>query len=63
MNRIDLDFRHQLADARITHGPAGPSLSLTHGQDTVVVGLSEAGLSALWLATTLALSGPEVEVC
>ena len=57
--RIELDFRHQLAERRITHEPDGPRLSLTHGQETVIVGLSDASLSALWLATTLALAGPE----
>jgi hypothetical protein len=56
--RIELDFRHQLAELRITQGPEGPSLSLTHGDSIVVVNLSHASLSALWLATIKALTAP-----
>ena len=57
--RIECDFRHMLAEPRITPGPDGHQLALTHGPDTVIIGLSDASLSALWMATTLALSGPE----
>ena len=59
MNRIECDFRHQLAEPRITQEPDGPKLTVTHGQDTVILGLTEASLSALGLTTTLALAGPQ----
>ena len=48
--RIECDFRHGLAEPTITRGPDGPVLSLTHGQATVIVALSEDSLSALCLA-------------
>ena len=57
--RIELDFRHALAEPQITHEAGGPRLSLTHGEESVIVLLSESNLSALWLATTLALAGPD----
>ena len=55
----ECDFRHQLAEPRITRDRDGYRLTFTHGQDTVAIGLSDASLSALWMATTLALSGPD----
>lgn len=48
--RIECDFRHGLAEPAITRGPDGPVLSLTHGQASVIIALSEHSLSALCLA-------------
>ena len=55
--RIDLDFHHGLAEPRVQREPDGRlCLSLTRGQEMVVVHLSLASLEALWLNLTLALS-------
>ena len=48
--RIECDFRPGLAKPTITRGPDGPVLSLTHGQASVIIALSEHSLSALCLA-------------
>ena len=57
--RIDLDFRHGLADPTVTRGPGGPTLSLVHGQTSVVVALSDPSLRALCLAVLVAVQGDE----
>jgi len=57
--RIDLDFRHGLADATVTRGPGGPTLSLVHGQTSVAVALSDPSLRALCLAVLVAVQGDE----
>jgi hypothetical protein len=49
--RIELDFRHGLAEPGITRDEAGePVLSFAHGQDCVRIALSEHSLRALGLA-------------
>jgi len=49
--RIDLDFRHGLAEPTITRDDAGePVLTFAHGQDRVRIALSEHSLRALGLA-------------
>ena len=55
--RLECDFRHGLAEPAITRGPDGPVLSLTHGQASLIVALSEASLSALCLALTASIGG------
>ena len=57
--RIELDFRHGLTEPAVTHGPDGPRLSLTHGQEELVLLLPGAALSGLWLAITHGLTGPD----
>ncbi len=57
--RIELDFRHGLTEPRVEHGPEGPRLSLTRGQEQVVVLLPQHALSALWVAITAGLHGPD----
>lgn len=59
ITRIDLDFRHGLTEPRVEHGPAGPRLQLTRGQEEVVVLLPPHALGALWLAVTKGLEGPD----
>ena len=54
--RMDLDFRHGLTEPRITRGADGPTLSLTRGQEMVVVHLSLPSLEALALAVLLAMA-------
>ncbi len=55
--RIDLDFCHGLAESSLDQSPDGAfQLSLTRGQERVIVHLSLPSLEALWLALTLALS-------
>lgn len=54
--RIDLDFRHGLAHPAVEVGPEGPVLSLTRGEEQMVVQLSRASLEALALALALALA-------
>jgi len=56
--RIELDFRHGLTEPRVEHVPDGARLSLTRGQEELVVVLPTHGLSALWLAVTASLHGP-----
>jgi len=58
MTSIALDLRHYLAEPEIPRDPAGLRLVLTHGQERVVITLSETSLAALWLAATLAIGGP-----
>jgi len=49
--RIELDFRHGLADPAITRDDAGePILTFAHGQGCVRIVLSEESLRALGLA-------------
>ena len=49
--RIDLDFRHGLAEPTITRDGGGePVLTFAHGQDRVRITLSEPSLRALGLA-------------
>ena len=55
--RIECDFRHGLADPRITRGPEGPVLSLVQGKETVSIALSEDSLRALWLALAVSVGG------
>ena len=55
--RIECDFRHGLADPRITRGPEGPVLSLVQGQESVSIALSEHSLRALWLAVAVSVGG------
>ena len=48
--RIDLDFRHGLAEPTITRDEGGePVLTFVHGQDRVRITLSEPSLRALGL--------------
>jgi hypothetical protein len=54
---IECDFRHGLADPRITRGPEGPVLSLVQGQERVSIALSEHSLRALWLALAVSVGG------
>jgi hypothetical protein len=56
--RIELDFRHGLVEALVEHDTDGPRLSLTRGQERVVMLLPEHALSALWVAITTGLQGP-----
>ena len=55
--RIECDFRHGLVDPTITRGPDGPVLSLTHGQASVIIALSEHSLGALCLALATQIGG------
>jgi hypothetical protein len=55
--RIELDFRHGLTEPRVEHGPEGPRLTLTRGQEQVVVLLPRESLGAIWLAVTAGLHG------
>ena len=48
--RVDVDFRHGLAEPTITRDADGPVLVLAHGQDRVRIALSEHSLRALGLA-------------
>lgn len=48
--RVDVDFRHGLAEPTITRDDNGPVLVLAHGQDRVSIALSEHSLRALGLA-------------
>ena len=48
--RIECDLRHGLAEPTVTHEPAGPVLSLVHGQTSLSLALSEHSLRALGLA-------------
>ena len=56
---IALDFRHGLLEPRVEHTPEGPRLSLTRGQEQVVLLLPERALSALWVAVAAGLHGPD----
>ena len=56
--RIELDFRYGLTKPRVEHVPDGARLSLTRGQEQLVVVLPPHALSALWLAVTAGLQGP-----
>jgi hypothetical protein len=57
--RIELDFRHGLVEPRVEPSAEGPRLSLTRGQEQVVVLLPDRALSALWVAVTAGLHGPD----
>ena len=57
--RIELDFRHGLADPSITRGPGGPVLSLDHGQTHVMIAMSDPNHRALCLAVLVAVQGDE----
>ena len=48
--RVEYDFRHGLTAPTITRDDDGPVLSLEHGQDRVVIALSESSLRAPGLA-------------
>ncbi len=49
--RVDLDFRHGLAEPTITRSEDGePIVTLAHGGDRVSIALSEHSLRALGLA-------------
>jgi len=48
--RIECDFRHGLAEPTITREPAGPVVSVVHGQTRLTIALSEHSLRALGLA-------------
>jgi hypothetical protein len=56
--RIELDFRYGLTEPRVEHVPDGARLSLTRGQEQLVVLLPTHALSALWVAVTAGLQGP-----
>ena len=56
--RIELDFRYGLTEPRVEHVADGARLSLTRGQEQVVILLPPHALSALWLAVTFGLQGP-----
>ena len=56
--RIELDFRHGLTEPHVAHVPDGARLSLTRGQEQVILLLPPHALSALWLAVTTGLDGP-----
>ena len=53
--RIELDFRHGLADPTITRGPGGPILSLVHGQTSLAVAMTDPSL--LLVAAVFGLAG------
>ena len=55
--RIELDFRHGLAEPTITRDADGPVLSLAHGHDSVSIALSEHSLGALCLALATSIGG------
>jgi len=56
--RIDLDFRHGLAEPTIMRDDAGePVLTFAHGQDRVSIALSEHSLRALGLAILTSVGG------
>jgi hypothetical protein len=57
--RVELDCRHGLTEPRLTRDPDGPRLSLTRGQEQVVVLLPDHALSAIWLAVTAGRHGPD----
>ena len=59
--RIELDFRYGLTEPRVEHVPDGARLTLTRGQDQLVVLLPPHALSALWLAVTTGL--PRTGAC
>ena len=59
MTRIELDFRHGLTEPRVEQSPEGPRLSLTRGQEEILLLLPHHGLTALWVAITAGLSGPD----
>lgn len=48
--RAEFDFRHGVTAPAISRDDAGPVLALEHGQDRVVIALSESSLRALGLA-------------
>src|SRR5215470_11894951 len=48
--RLECDLRHGLVEPTITREPAGPVLSLVHGQTYLRLALSEHSLRALGLA-------------
>ena len=55
--RLHLDFRHGLTQSAVEPMADGDlGLSLLHGQECVIVRLSEASLAALWLALTISLA-------
>ena len=56
--RIELDFRYGLTEPCVERVPDGARLSLTRGQEQLVVLLPVHALSALWLAVTVGLEGP-----
>ena len=57
--RIELDFRYGLTEPLVEHVPDGARLSLTHGQAQIVLLLPHHALSALWLAVTQGMNGPD----
>ena len=48
--RLECDLRHGLAEPTIAREPAGPVLSLVHGQTYLRLALSEHSLRSLGLA-------------
>ena len=56
--RIELDFRYGLTEPCVEHVPDGARLTLTRGQEQLVVVLPTLALSALWVAVTAGLQGP-----
>ena len=56
--RIELDFRYGLTEPRLEQVPDGARLTLTRGQEQLVVVLPTHALSALWVAVTAGLQGP-----
>jgi len=48
--RLECDLRHGLVEPTIARDPAGPVLSLVHGQTYLRLALSEPSLRALGLA-------------
>jgi hypothetical protein len=53
--RMELDFRHGLAEPRVEVGREGVSISLTRANETAVIHVTPASLDALWLAVTIAI--------
>jgi len=56
--RIELDFRFCLTEPRLEQVPDGARLTLTRGQEQLVVLLPTHALSAVWLEITAGLQGP-----
>ena len=55
--RLECDLRHGLAEPTIAREPAGPVLSLVHGQTYLRLALSEHSLRALGLAILASVGG------
>ena len=53
---IDLDFRQGLTVPEVERSPEGLQLSLTRGQERVVLHLSLPSLEALWFTVMTALT-------